>query len=1211
VKDRTITLKIGANITDLQGKLRKAQNDMKDWTNQAQKDLQQHRAQWTGLSNTVGGFGLAMVGMSALAVKGFADFDKSMSRVKSTGADAAANLGDLRDAAIKAGADTQYSASQAADGITALAKAGVSAKDILGGGLAGSLSLAASGEMDVKEAAETTSVALNQFHLDGSKASHVADLLAAGAGKAMGDVTDLGMALRQGGLVASQTGLSIEETTGALSAFAAAGMLGSDSGTSLKTMLQRLTPQSAEAQAQFDELGISAYDAQGQFVGLANFAGQLQQKMATLEPEARNAAMGVMFGSDAVRGANVLFSEGQFGIQGWIDKVNDAGFAARQASTLTDNLSGDLERLRGSIDTVFIQSGSGANNALRGMAQSAEWLVNELGKVPEPTLNAITLLTGSAGLGLGGAAGMMKLVGAISDTRDALANLGRGATIAKFGIAGVGTALGVGFTVLSAWAAKSAEMASNSKELAATLKVTAGQVLQTSDTVADLIDRLSFSKEAGGSLAGTPFQKYGAGMKTAADLAAQFGLTVTDLVGVLSDNATATNKVSAALAEYDTWQSRYMGAGGPDSDKQRAAMALNDQLAQMRTELTDAQRATLQKANADKQAGTATEEHTDAINDQVSALKALDAEMFNHANQLLKLSGTQIGWERALDDTKKAISDTGKAHRLANGYLDLNTEKGRKNQEALNGLAQSSIAYAQNLIEQGASGEKVQKVMERSREAFIKQAVAAGMTSTAAKQLADDLQLIPSDVPVLIKSELDRKGIDEWTAYRPGDKWPNIKPKLTQSTFEVTLKTAWRISGGPKFQMAEGGLLRAFADGGFEDHSPNIYRRPAGIRVFNEPETDGEAYIPLAKSKRARSIQIWEQTGRELGVFAKGGISKANARERASLLADLRKQLRRGEIDVSSGSGMSIIDQMLEWADNSALSKSRRSALSKTALAAEKKLTDLTTRLTAATNQVDSLQSVYDDVQKSLGNTDLASMLLGPQRTDLDGNIWYEAPSASSITAGMAGKAAKVRAFANKLGQLQKAGMAPAVLQDIASLGVTDGSTAADAYLADVGQIAGINAAYAELASASGAGAQYVTEASYKGGLSAAKGLVDGLNADLASLGQSLAGAFASALGYKVAGTTLKKRALGGPVAAGELYQVNEMGMEIFRPAVSGVILTHSQSQKAIASGPSIAQFSDAQIQTLARAMAGAVASMTVAQQQELARSFRYAQEVY
>ena len=72
------------------------------------------------------------------------------------------------------------------------------------------------------------------------------------------------MALKQGGLVASQFGLSIEETVGGLAAFASAGLLGSDAGTSLKTMLLALANPSGEAAKLMAELGINAYDAQGQ-----------------------------------------------------------------------------------------------------------------------------------------------------------------------------------------------------------------------------------------------------------------------------------------------------------------------------------------------------------------------------------------------------------------------------------------------------------------------------------------------------------------------------------------------------------------------------------------------------------------------------------------------------------------------------------------------------------------------------------------------------------------------------------------------------------------------------------------------------------------------------------------------------------------------------------------------------------------------------------
>jgi TP901 family phage tail tape measure protein len=64
----------------------------------------------------------------------------------------------------------------------------------------------------------------------------------------MGSVDDLGQALNQAGLLAS-TGISIEETTGTLAAFASAGLIGSDAGTSFKTMLQQLQNPSLESSA--------------------------------------------------------------------------------------------------------------------------------------------------------------------------------------------------------------------------------------------------------------------------------------------------------------------------------------------------------------------------------------------------------------------------------------------------------------------------------------------------------------------------------------------------------------------------------------------------------------------------------------------------------------------------------------------------------------------------------------------------------------------------------------------------------------------------------------------------------------------------------------------------------------------------------------------------------------------------------------------------
>src|SRR5690606_28547563 len=153
-----------------------------------------------------------------------------------------------------------------------LVKAGVSVSDVLGGALTGSLSLAAAGQLDLADAATISAQAMNVFGLGGDQVAHIADVLAAGANKSAADVGQLGDALRQGGLVAKQTGLSMEETVGVLSMFADSALVGSDAGTSLRTMLQRLVPQSDEAADAMARLGLDFFDAPGQFVGIAEVA---------------------------------------------------------------------------------------------------------------------------------------------------------------------------------------------------------------------------------------------------------------------------------------------------------------------------------------------------------------------------------------------------------------------------------------------------------------------------------------------------------------------------------------------------------------------------------------------------------------------------------------------------------------------------------------------------------------------------------------------------------------------------------------------------------------------------------------------------------------------------------------------------------------------------------------------------------------------------
>lgn len=385
-----------------------------------------------GLDQLGGAAGKVAVvaGLAFAAVGGVsANFAQSMSGIAATGEEARDSIDDLRGAAIQAGADTAFSASEAAGGIENLLRAGVSTADVLGGGLTGSLSLAAAGELEVADAAELAATALTQFKLQGSDVSHVADLLAAGAGKAQGDVSDLGAALKQSGLVAAQTGLSIEETVGTLSAFASAGLLGSDAGTSFKTMLQSLTPSSDKAATAMSDMGFSAYDAQGNFKGMTTVAADLRAGLSEMTVEQQNATLKTIFGSDAVRAASVIYDQGAEGIQGWIDKTNDSGYAAEVAGLRLDNLKGDIEALGGSLETLLITSGDGSQGPLRFLTRGATDAVNALNGLPTPIKDTTVALLGITAVTGGALFFGTKVVGGIVATNAALATLGSTARI--------------------------------------------------------------------------------------------------------------------------------------------------------------------------------------------------------------------------------------------------------------------------------------------------------------------------------------------------------------------------------------------------------------------------------------------------------------------------------------------------------------------------------------------------------------------------------------------------------------------------------------------------------------------------------------------------------------------------------------------------------------------------------------------------------------
>lgn len=767
-------------------------------------------------TNLMAGMGLAAVALGVSATKMAADFDQSMSTIQ---ADLQASDGDvqkLRAAAIQAGADTVYNANEAADGIDALGKAGLSTTDILSGGLSGALNLAASDGMQVGEAAELMSTTLKQFNLEGSDAGKVADALAAGAGKAVGSAHDLGLALNQAGLMANSMGVSMTETVGTLSAFANAGMIGSDAGTSLKTMLQRLSNPTKAAQAQMDELGISAYDASGQFVGLENFAGQLKTSMSGLTQEQRNAALSIIFGSDAVRAANVLYSEGSDGIAGWTKAVSDSGFAADVASKKNDNLKGDIEQLSGSFETMMVNLGEGSQGVLRNLVQGLDTLVNAFSSLSAPVQQGALAMTAT----VGGAIALHKALGplektsgtagnaiamlidpiqrartaapqlaeglmqvgssmgaAMSDIATGTITLGKGETalngLKKAGSGVIdllggpwGVAITAAAMVLGAFISEQQKAEERATQLSTALQDGASAAQYYEKTLAD---------SSGAKITDNWLGRLTSGYDNVWQAVDKVGIKHATFINAIKGEKNAVGEVNKAIESYrkqltdqgklvtgneyrvisqslTELQGNYKASESAATDfaqaDKEATQASLDKTGALLTGADAANQSAASSqdaASADDILAEAFGATKDAVSDTAGALSEVIDAMETYYGFAISSSDAQVDLADKIASANDTIGKNAKT-------LDLTTEAGRKNQSALNDIADAALKCAKAQAQNGDSLNDIYPNIDKAHDAFTSLMQSLGKTPEEAEAAAQAYGLTRKAVDDLVNS---------------------------------------------------------------------------------------------------------------------------------------------------------------------------------------------------------------------------------------------------------------------------------------------------------------------------------------------------------------------------------------------------------------------------------------------------------------------------
>lgn len=360
--------------------------------------------------------GLAIAAGIGLAVKSAADFEQRMSGVQAVSGASAEEMDQLSKKALQLGKDTSFSATDAASAIEELVKAGISVPDVMNGAADATVALAAAGEIDLPQAAAIASNAMNQFNLSAQQMPKVADLIAGAANASAIDVGDFGQSLSQVGAVANLVGASFDDTAAAIALMGNAGIKGSDAGTSLKTMLTNLQPQTKKQADLMKQLGIITedgknifFDANGKLGDMADVAGILNRSLKGMTAAQKQATLTTLFGSDAVRAAAVFANEGAVGFSNMarsMTKVTAADVAAKRL----DNFKGSLEQMKGSLETAGIVIGQILLPALRKIVDAVTAVANKFLNLDQNTQELILGIIGIVGAALLVIAAVLKII---------------------------------------------------------------------------------------------------------------------------------------------------------------------------------------------------------------------------------------------------------------------------------------------------------------------------------------------------------------------------------------------------------------------------------------------------------------------------------------------------------------------------------------------------------------------------------------------------------------------------------------------------------------------------------------------------------------------------------------------------------------------------------------------------------------------------------
>lgn len=315
-------------------------------------------------------------------VEAGAAFDAQMSTVSAISGATGEDLDALREKAKELGAQTSFSATESAQAMEYMAMAGWKTEDMLNG-LEGVMNLAAASGEDLATTSDIVTDAMTAFGLSAADSGHFADILAVASSNANTNVSMMGETFKYVAPVAGALNISAENTAEAIGLMANAGIKSSQAGTTLRSILTRLSTDAGASSKSLgalgtltEELGVEFYDSEGKVRDFGTILSEAREQWQTLSAEDSATFAKKIAGEEGISGWLALMNAAPADIEKLSKAIKNCDGAAKEMSeTRLDNLQGDVTLFKSALEGAQIAISDKLSPHLRKFVQGATELM--------------------------------------------------------------------------------------------------------------------------------------------------------------------------------------------------------------------------------------------------------------------------------------------------------------------------------------------------------------------------------------------------------------------------------------------------------------------------------------------------------------------------------------------------------------------------------------------------------------------------------------------------------------------------------------------------------------------------------------------------------------------------------------------------------------------------------------------------------------------